>query len=61
MILGPCSECYSENCLPHRSDSGSPICSDCYNKHYSIEAIRDKKINSILRDKWYKRIFNLGK
>ena len=61
MLLGPCSKCYLENCLTHKIDNSSPICSECYDKYYSIEAIRDKKLNSLLRDKLYKRIFNLGK
>jgi hypothetical protein len=29
------------------------ICNDCYNRHYSPEAIRDKKLNKVLKKKWW--------
>jgi hypothetical protein len=33
------------------------ICKECYNKYYSLEAIRDKKLNSVLKkDGLIKRI-----
>jgi len=33
------------------------ICYDCYDNHYSKEAIRDKKLNNLLNP-WYKKIPN---
>ena len=30
------------------------ICDDCYNRYYSPEAIRDKKLNKVLKKKWWK-------
>jgi hypothetical protein len=33
------------------------ICKECYDRYYSLEAIRDKKLNSILKkDGFIKRI-----
>lgn len=29
------------------------ICNKCYNDRYSLEAIRDKKLNKILNKKWW--------
>ena len=30
------------------------ICDDCYNRYYSPQAIRDKKLNKVLKKKWWK-------
>jgi hypothetical protein len=32
------------------------ICNDCYNKYYSLETIRDKKLNKVLRKNLKQRI-----
>ena len=29
------------------------ICNDCYNRHYSPEAIREQKLNKVLKKKWW--------
>jgi len=36
------------------------ICYTCYDKYYSIEAIRDNKLNNLLKPKpWYKKLYKI--
>ena len=30
------------------------VCYLCYDKHFSIESIRDKKLNDLLKKPWYR-------
>ena len=29
------------------------ICNDCYNRYYSLEALRGQKLNKVLKKKWW--------
>lgn len=69
-IMGGCNKCgrlstlfttKGENIQPlglggHLSAHGDWICRSCYDEYYSPEAIRNSKIEKLLRVPWYKRI-----
>lgn len=67
MIQGGCDKCYrtcSSGIDSYLIKDGkivekgytfdSMVCYSCYDKHYSVKAIRDKKIDDILKKPWYK-------
>lgn len=35
------------------------ICTSCYEKYYSKEAIREQKLNQLLYKPWWKKILNI--
>jgi hypothetical protein len=52
-ITGGCNKCgrliQSQAFDPVSGEIPILICKECYNKYYSLEAIRDKKIKRVLR------------
>ena len=60
-ITGGCNKCgklmQSQAFDPVSGEIPLLICKECYDKYYSLEAIRDKKLNSVLKkDGLIKRI-----
>jgi len=60
-ITGGCNKCgrliQSQAFDPVSGEIPILICKECYDKYYSLEAIRNKKLNSILKkDGLIKRI-----
>ena len=60
-ITGGCNKCgklmQSQAFDPVTGEIPLLICKECYDKYYSLEAIRNKKLNSILKkDGLIKRI-----
>ncbi len=67
MIMGGCMKCgrtstlcdtkgnftYPSHCLK----DNKVICITCYEEYYSPESIRNLKINKILKNPWYRRLF----
>ena len=58
MWLGPCSNCKRTVFIPE--DRHNRICDGCWNKHFSKEAIREKRLKKLLKkNRWsIKNIFN---
>jgi hypothetical protein len=52
-ITGGCNKCgkliQSKAFDPVTGEIPILICNDCYNRYYSLEALRDKKLNKVLR------------
>jgi hypothetical protein len=52
-ITGGCNKCgrliESQAFDPVSGEIPILICKECYDKYYSLEAIRDKKLNKVLR------------
>lgn len=57
-LTGGCNKCgrliESQAFDPVSGEIPLLICKECYDKYYSLDAIRDKKINKLLKKKWYK-------
>jgi len=57
-ITGGCNKCgkliESQSFDPVNGEIPILICNDCYNRYYSLEALRDKKLNKLTKKKWYK-------
>jgi hypothetical protein len=52
-ITGGCNKCgkliQSKAFDPVTGEIPILICNDCYNRYYSLEALRDKKLNKVLK------------
>ena len=52
-ITGGCNKCgklmQSKAFDPVSGEIPILICNDCYNRYYSLEALRDKKLNKVLK------------
>ncbi len=62
-ITGGCNKCgkliESQAFDPVSGEIPLLICKGCYDRYYSLEAIRDKKLNSVLKkDGFIKRIIS---
>ncbi len=57
-LTGGCNKCgeliESQAFDPVNGEIPLLICKECYDKYYSLDAIRDKKLNKLLKKKWYK-------
>ncbi len=57
-LTGGCNKCgrliESQAFDPVSGEIPLLICKECYDKYYSLDAIRDKKLNKLLKKKWYK-------
>jgi hypothetical protein len=67
MVLAYCSDCHCDvhMMLPIGESNLNPnngyiICQECYYTKYSIDTIRDKKLETILKEKsnWWKELIN---
>ena len=64
MILeGGCHKCgrVMHAFYPNPTDDISLTCNSCYDKYYSPEAIREKKLKQVLKKSIWKRIKDLFK
>jgi hypothetical protein len=52
-ITGGCNKCgklmQSKAFDPVTGEIPILVCNDCYNRYYSLEALRDKKLNKVLK------------
>ena len=59
-ITGGCNKCgrlmESKAFDPVVGEIPILICNDCYNRYYSLEAIREQKLNKLLKKSIWKRI-----
>ncbi len=57
-LTGGCNKCgkliESQAFDPVNGEIPLLVCKECYDKYYSLDAIRDKKLNKLLKKKWYK-------
>lgn len=64
-IEGGCKNCGRYTQISFESsnppDNIQIVCSDCYKKYYSPEAIRDKKLNQVLKKSFIDRVKSLFK
>lgn len=59
-ITGGCNKCgrlmESKAFDPVTGEIPILVCNDCYNRYYSLEAIREQKLNKLLKKSIWKRI-----
>ena len=59
-ITGGCNKCgkliESQAFDPVNGEITILICKECYDKYYSLEALRDKKLNKLLKKSIWKRL-----
>lgn len=65
MIEGGCHRCGLSTQI-HFESNNPPVdtklvCSDCYERYYSPEVIRDKKLNQVLKKSFIDRVKSLFK
>lgn len=62
-ITGGCNKCgkliESKRFDPVNGEIPLLICTECYNRYYSLDAIRDKKLNKVLKRGMKERVKRL--